>query len=77
MSSRNAEAIAEVFNRYDTEKSGKITKAQLRNCLCDLNGRQIDDSELNNICELMKMTDDGFILLAEFIRIIEQFFKYC
>lgn len=77
MSSRNAEAITEVFNRYDTEKVGKITKAQLRNCLADLNGRQIDDSELNNICELMEMTDDGFILLTEFIRVIEQFFKYC
>lgn len=46
MSSRNAEAISEVFYRYDTEHTGKITKAQLRNCLNDLNGRQVDDSEV-------------------------------
>lgn len=46
MSSRNAEAISEVFYRYDTERTGKITKNQLRSCLNDLNGRQIDDDEV-------------------------------
>ena len=52
MSTRNAEAITEVFNRYDTDKIGKISKTQLRSCISDLNGRQIDDAELNNISEL-------------------------
>ena len=77
MSVRNAEAITEVFNQYDTEKTGKITKDQLKNCIRDLNGREIDDTELNNICELMNVKEDGMVLLSEFIRVIEQFFKYC
>lgn len=77
MSSRNAEAISEVFYRYDTEHTGKITKGQLRNCLNDLNGRQVDDTELNNISDLMEITEDGSILLSEFTRVIETFFKYC
>lgn len=77
MSTRNAEAITEVFNRYDTDKIGKISKTQLRSCISDLNGRQIDDAELNNISELMEVTPDGYILLSEFVRVIEQFFKYC
>ena len=77
MSVRNAEAITEVFNQYDTEKTGKITKQQLKSCIRDLNGREIDDTELNNICELMNVKEDGMVLLSEFIRVIEQFFKYC
>lgn len=77
MSTRNAEAITEVFNRYDTEKTGKISKGQLRSCISDLNGRDIDDAELNNISELMEVTPDGYILLSEFIRVIDQFFRYC
>jgi Ca2+-binding EF-hand superfamily protein len=77
MTSRNAEAITELFYRYDTEKTGKILKAQLRSCLADLNGRTIDDDELNNIADLMDVGEDGTILLSEFIRVIDTFFKYC
>lgn len=77
MSSRNAEGITDLFNRYDTEKSGKINKAQLRACLSDLNGCQIDETEVGNVSGLMEIGDDGFITLASFIRVIELFFKYC
>lgn len=77
MSTRNAEAIAEIFYRYDSEHTGKISKSQLRSCISDLNGRQIDETELNNISDLMEVTEDGNILLSEFTRVIETFFKYC
>jgi Ca2+-binding EF-hand superfamily protein len=77
MTSRNAEAITQVFNRYDTEKTGQITREQLKNCLVDLNGRSIDSEELSNIADLMEASEDGIILLSEFVRVIDQFFKYC
>lgn len=77
MSSRNADAITEIFNRYDVEKTGKINKTQLKNCIFDLNGRQLDDVELNHIFELMDGDNDGMIHLTEFIKVMEQFFKFC
>lgn len=77
MSSRNADAITEIFNRYDIEKTGKINKTQLKNCIFDLNGRQLDDVELNHIFELMDGDNDGMIHLTEFIKVMEQFFKFC
>lgn len=77
MSSRNADAIAEIFNKYDTTKSGKINKEQLRHCVYDLNGRQLDDVELNHIFELMDGDNDGMIHLQDFTKVMEQFFRYC
>jgi len=77
MNSRNAEAISEIFNRYDTERTGVITKDQLKNCIYDLNGRSLDDAELNNIIELMDGDHDGKIKLEDFVKTMEQFFKYC
>jgi Ca2+-binding EF-hand superfamily protein len=77
MTSRTAEAITELFVRYDTEKTGKLTKAQLQTCLTDLNGRPVDENELGNVTDLMDAAEDGTILLSEFIRVIDQFFKYC
>ena len=75
-STRNADAISEVFYRYDTEHSGTITRDQLRYAIHDLNGRKIDDDELNHIYELFEGKDDQ-ITLANFIKVNEQFFKYC
>ena len=46
MSSRNAEAISEIFNKYDKERTGYISKSQLKDCIFDLNGRKIDDVEV-------------------------------
>jgi Ca2+-binding EF-hand superfamily protein len=76
MATRNQVAIAEVFNKYDTEKTGFITKAQLKDCIFDLNGRQLDDVELNHIFDLMEGDTSG-ISLAKFTNVMEQFFRYC
>ena len=75
-SSRNADAITEVFYRYDKEHTGKLNRDQLRNAIYDLNGRKIDDDELGNIYELFQGKDDQ-ITLENFIKVNEQFFKYC
>ena len=75
-SSRNADAIAEVFYRYDPEHTGKITREKLRSAIFDLNGRQIDDDELGHIYELFEGKDDT-VTLENFIKVNEQFFKYC
>lgn len=77
MSSRNADAIAEIFNKYDTNKTGKINKEQLKSCIYDLNGRILDDVELNHIFELMDGDNDGMIHLQDFTKVMEQFFRYC
>ncbi|KAK8870559.1 hypothetical protein M9Y10_008445 [Tritrichomonas musculus] len=77
MSSRNADAIAEIFNKYDVNKTGKINKDQLKNCIYDLNGRILDDVELNHIFELMDGDNDGMIHLQDFTKVMEQFFRYC
>ena len=77
MSARNQEAISEIFNQYDKEKTGKIIKDQLKQCIFDLNGRNLDDSELNQIFELMDGDKDGFVHISEFIKTMEQFFKFC
>lgn len=77
MSSRNAEAIAEIFNKYDVHQTGKIDKQQLKNCIFDLNGRQVDDVELNHIFQLMSGDKDGMIHLADFTKVMEQFFRFC
>ncbi|EAY11584.1 hypothetical protein TVAG_081560 [Trichomonas vaginalis G3] len=45
-STRNADAIAEVFYRYDTNHTGKLEREKLRSAILDLNGRQIDDDEV-------------------------------
>jgi Ca2+-binding EF-hand superfamily protein len=74
---RNEQAIAEVFNKYDTKGTGKIDKANLKQCIFDLNGRQLDDVELNHIFELMVGDKDGFVHLSEFTKVMEQFFRYC
>jgi Ca2+-binding EF-hand superfamily protein len=76
MATRNQAAIAEVFNKYDAEKTGFITKAQLKDCIFDLNGRQLDDVELNHIFELMEGDNSG-ISLTKFTNVMEQFFRYC
>lgn len=77
MSSRNADAIAEIFNKYDTNKTGKINRDQLKSCIYDLNGRILDDVELNHIFELMDGDNDGMIHLQDFTKVMEQFFRYC
>ena len=77
MSSRNADAIAEIFNKYDVNKTGKINKEQLKSCIYDLNGRILDDVELNHIFELMDGDNDGMIHLQDFTKVMEQFFRYC
>ena len=46
MSNRVHLAISEVFETYDEKKSGKIDKNQLKKCLFDLNGRNLDDHEV-------------------------------
>jgi Ca2+-binding EF-hand superfamily protein len=74
---RNELAIAEVFNKYDTKGTGTIDKASLKQCIFDLNGRQLDDVELNHIFELMEGAKDGLIHLTEFTKVMEQFFRYC
>ncbi|KAI5516533.1 EF-hand family [Trichomonas vaginalis G3] len=75
-STRNADAIAEVFYRYDTNHTGKLEREKLRSAILDLNGRQIDDDELNHIYELLE-GKDGYITLDNFVKVNEQFFKYC
>ena len=75
--SRTAEAIAEIFNKYDTEKTGFINREQLKKCIYDLNGRQLDDIELNHIFELLDGKTDGKVTLAAFTKVMEQFFRYC
>ena len=77
MSTRNEAAIAEVFNKYDTAGTGFIDRAQLKSCLYDLNGRQLDDVELNHIFELLDGKEDGKVSLTAFTKVMEQFFKYC
>jgi Ca2+-binding EF-hand superfamily protein len=76
MTTRNEAAIAEVFNKYDTEKTGFISRGQLKDCIFDLNGRQLDDVELNHIFELMDGNKD-VISLVNFTKVMEQFFRYC
>jgi Ca2+-binding EF-hand superfamily protein len=49
----------------------------LKQCIFDLNGRQLDDVELNHIVELMEGGKDGVIKLTEFTKVMEQFFRYC
>jgi Ca2+-binding EF-hand superfamily protein len=77
MSTRNEKAIAEVFNKYDTTRSGSISKQELRNCIYDLNGRRLDDTELNHILELMEGDVAGNISLVNFTKVMEQFFRAC
>jgi Ca2+-binding EF-hand superfamily protein len=77
MSTRNERAIAEVFNKYDTTGSGSITRQELKNCIYDLNGRRLDDTELNHIVELMEGDAAGSISLANFTKVMEQFFRAC
>jgi Ca2+-binding EF-hand superfamily protein len=77
MTTRNEVAIAEVFNKYDTLKTGSITREQLKACIFDLNGRKLDDMELGHIFELMEGDQGGNISLASFTKVIEQFFRAC
>jgi Ca2+-binding EF-hand superfamily protein len=77
MSTRNEQAIAEVFNRYDTLKTGSITREQLKACIFDLNGRRLDDTELGHIFELMEGDKAGNISLVSFTKVMEQFFRAC
>jgi Ca2+-binding EF-hand superfamily protein len=76
-SKRNADAIAEVFNRYDPDKKGYITKQKLKDCIFDLNGRTLDDTELNQIFELLQGDKEDNVHLREFIKVMETFFRYC
>ena len=46
MSKREADAVEALFKRYDTERKGEITKAQLKACLCDISGKKISDNEV-------------------------------
>ena len=75
--SRNVEVITEIFNKYDTERRGYIDREQLRQCIFDLNGRNLEDGELNNILDLLDVNKDGKVHLDDFVRTIEQFFRYC
>jgi Ca2+-binding EF-hand superfamily protein len=75
--SRNEIAIAEVFNKYDTLKTGSITRQQLKACIHDLNGRDLDDTELNHISDLMDGDQSGNITLQNFTKVMEQFFRFC
>ena len=75
-SQRDADAITEIFNKYDTNGTKMINRDQLKACIYDLNGRQLDDIELNHIFELMDEDHDGMIHLNEFIKVMEQFFRY-
>ncbi|EAY19385.1 EF hand family protein [Trichomonas vaginalis G3] len=77
METRNQKAITEVFNQYDTDKNGKLDRQQLKDCIKDLNGRELDDTELNQIFSLMNGEKDGFVHLSEFVKVMEQFFKFC
>ena len=70
-------AIAEVFNKYDPDHTGSINREQLKSCIYDLNGRQLDDVELNHIFELLDGQQDGKVTLTAFTKVMEQFFKYC
>jgi Ca2+-binding EF-hand superfamily protein len=75
--SRNEVAIAEVFNKYDTAKTGSITRQQLKDCIYDLNGRRLDDTELSHISDLMDSDPSGNISLQNFTKVMEQFFRFC
>jgi Ca2+-binding EF-hand superfamily protein len=75
--SRNELAIAEVFNKYDTAKTGSITRQQLKDCIYDLNGRHLDDAELGHISDLMEGDQGGNITLQNFTKVMEQFFRFC
>lgn len=77
MSSKTEQAIADVFNRYDTNKTGFIEKEELRNCIHDLNGRNLDDVELGHIMDLLGGAKDGKVTLEAFTKVMETFFKYC
>jgi Ca2+-binding EF-hand superfamily protein len=77
MTTRNEIAIAEVFNKYDVAKAGQITKQQLKECLYDLSGRKLDDTEVGHICELMDADRAGNVTLTNFTKVVEQFFRFC
>ncbi|OHS96054.1 hypothetical protein TRFO_10240 [Tritrichomonas foetus] len=49
----------------------------MKDCIFDLNGRVLDDVELNHIFELMDGDNDGMIHLQDFTKVMEQFFRYC
>jgi Ca2+-binding EF-hand superfamily protein len=73
---RNTQAITELFNHYDSERKGIITKERLRYCIHDLTGRTIDDRELNCAFSLFESKEEE-IYLKSFIPVIEMFFRFC
>jgi hypothetical protein len=73
---RNQKVITGLFNNYDSERKGSLTKEQLRHCINDLTERKIGDLELNYIFDLFQPEGNN-ILLSSFINVIDGFFRFC
>jgi Ca2+-binding EF-hand superfamily protein len=76
-STTRVQAIAKVFRQYDHSNAGMMTKAELRDCIRGLNGRNLDEFELSVIIHLMSGDAQGTITLESFTRMMLVFFQYC
>jgi len=59
-----------VFNQFDTDRSGKITKENIHNAMQKL-GMDVPLSDIEEIIKTHDLTNDGMISFDEFKKIFD------
>lgn len=59
-----------MFNQFDTDRSGKITKENIHNAMQKL-GMEVPLSDIESIIKTHDLTKDGMISFDEFKKIFE------
>lgn len=60
-----------VFNQFDTDRSGKITKENIHNAMQKL-GMEVPLSDIEGIIKTHDLTKDGMISFDEFKKIFDK-----
>lgn len=59
-----------MFNQFDTDRSGKITKENIHNAMQKL-GMEVPLSDIEDIIKTHDLTNDGMISFDEFKKIFD------